>query len=421
MSILQDAQETTASRPAPEQTLPKLGLLRRFGFRLVFAYVFFYFWSLFAPGLWEPLVTWAGVHVFHADAIQELTGSGDTTYNWIMEADCIALALAAALLWTPLDRTRRADACFSEWMRVAVRFGLAIQMLVYGIMKVIPTQFSTPRLTSLAEPLGDHSPMGLLWAFMGTSAVYTVFAGSVETLGGLLLLSRRTTLLGALVSIVAMGNVVALNFCYDVPVKLMSSHLLLLAVLLAAPDVSRLADIFLLNRPAPPAVLRPHSIRRWVNWTLLGVKLLLFTAIIYFGVEEDLDVRNMIASSGPQSPLSGIWNVDEPAQNGLPEADRWRQAGIDSAGLLGLTTADGTFRKYRLSLNTRRGTLTLASVPPRVGVYPLAYAQTKPGKFQLHGEFDGYPLQATLIRLPERKSPLLSRGFHWISPEPFNR
>ena len=421
VSIVEEAQETVV-HPAPNQAIPKRGLLRRFGFRLLFAYVFFYLWSLFVPGLWEPLVTWTGQSVFHADIAQEFTGSGDTAYNWIMEADCLLLALTTALIWTPFDRKRRADARFSEWMQVAIRFGLAMQMLVYGIMKVIPTQFSTPRLMSLAEPLGDHSPMGLLWAFMGTSSVYTIFAGSVEVLGGLLLLSRRTTLLGALVSIVAMGNVVALNFCYDVPVKLFSSHLLLLAVLLAAPDLRRLADIFLLNRPAPPAVLRPHSVRRWVNWTLLGVKTLLFGSVIYFSTMNDLDVRKMFVPSGPQSPLAGIWNADEPVQPDLPEADRWRQAGIDSAGVLGLTTADGTFQKYRLSLNTARGTLTLVQMQQlRVRVHRLTYTRVGPDQFLLRGEFDGHPLQATLTRQTNAKPPLLSRGFHWISPAPFNR
>ena len=420
MSVISQDQEVQAPEAAAPSIQPQFGLLRRFGFRLLFAYVFFYLWSLFVPGLWEPLVTWAGTRFFHADVVQEMTGSGDTAYNWVMEACCAALALASALVWTPLDRQRRADARLGEWMQVAVRFGLAMQMLVYGIMKVIPTQFSTPGLMALAEPLGSHSPMGLLWAFMGTSTVYTIFAGSVEALGGLLLLSRRTTLLGAMVSIVAMGNVVALNFCFDVPVKLMSSHLLLLAVLLAAPDVSRLADIFLLNRPAPPAVLRPHSIRRWVNWTLFGVKSLAFTALIISSVFGDLSVRKMYAASGPKPPLYGVWNVDEPAGVPLPEADRWRQAVIEFPGVVGLATGDGTFQYYRMSIDQAHHVWTLTTKRRKNWSSRLTYIQTQPGQLTLRGTFDGYPLQATLTQAPTTKSPLLSRGFHWISPAPFN-
>ena len=425
VSIAEEAQEEEAQEiavhPAPNQAIPKRDLLRRFGFRLLFAYILFYLLPPYMPGSWDWLVTWIGQDVFHTEVPTEFTSSGDTSYYYVLEACCTALALLTALIWTPFDRSRKADARLGEWLRVAVRFALAMQMLSYGMMKVIPVQFSTPGLMALTEPLGSHSPMGLLWAFMGTSPVYTIFAGSVEALGGLLLLSRRTTLLGALVTIVAMGNVVALNFCYDVPVKLLSSHLLLLAVLLAAPDVGRLADIFLFNRPAPPAVLRPHSVRRWVNWTLLGVKTLLFTALIVSSVFGGLNARKMEAASGPKPPLYGVWNADEPAQAGLPDADRWRQVTLEFPGVIGVTAADGTFQYYRASINQARHTWTLTSKRRKNWASHLTYTQSQPSQLTLRGAFDGHPLGATLTQVPETKSPLLSRGFHWISPEPFNR
>lgn len=399
----------------------KPGLLRRFGFRLLFCYVTLYLLSLFGDGLWEPLVVWVGRHVFHAEVAAEVTGSGDAAFNYVLEACCAALALLAAAIWTPFDRKRKADARLNEWMRVAVRFALALELLQYGIMKIIPVQFSTPNLTKLTEPLGDHSPMGLLWDFMGTSMVYTIFAGSVEALGGLLLLSRRTTLLGALVSIVAMGNVVALNFCYDVPVKLMSSHLLLLAALLAAPEVGRLADIFLLNRPASPAALRPHSVRRWVNWTLLGVKTLLFAALIGSTILGAINAHKSFASADSKPPLYGVWDADEPAAAGLPEADRWHQAVFEFPHVVGLEMADGQFRYYRLSLDEAHHMLILTSIRHGVRVFHLIYTQARPGQITLRGDFESHPLQAALTQLPGKKSLLLSRGFHWISPEPFNR
>lgn len=415
-------QESRAQeKPVPSAGAVKQGLLRRFGFRLLFCYVALYLLSLFAEGLWEPLVTWTGQHAFHAEVAAEFTGSGDAVFNYVLEACCVALALLAAVFWTPFDRKRKADARLNEWMRVAVRFALALEMLQYGIMKIIPVQFSTPNLTALTEPLGDHSPMGLLWAFMGTSLVYTIFAGSVEALGGLLLLSRRTTPLGALVSVVAMGNVVALNFCYDVPVKLMSSHLLLMAILLAAPDLGRLADIFLLNRSASPAALRPHSVRRWVNWTLLGVKVVLFGGWVTLLGFSGVSSREMFAAAAPKPPLYGVWNVDEPAAASLPEADRWRQAVFEFPGVVVVELADGTYHGYRVFVNRKRGAVSLTTPKEKLGPSRLSYTQVQPGKVLLQGEFDGHPLQATLIQVPAAKSPLLNRGFHWISPVPFNR
>jgi hypothetical protein len=40
-------------------------------------------------------------------------------------------------------------------------------MLVYGFIKVFPTQFHLPGPGRLVQPYGDSSPMALLWTFMG--------------------------------------------------------------------------------------------------------------------------------------------------------------------------------------------------------------------------------------------------------------
>ena len=90
--------------------------------------------------------------------------------------------------------------------------------------------------------------MGLLWTFMGYSGVYSVFAGLGEVIGGVLLFFRRTRLLGALVVAMVMSHVVVLNFAYDVPVKVFSTHLLLIAVLIMTPDRKRLLNFFILNK-----------------------------------------------------------------------------------------------------------------------------------------------------------------------------
>ena len=158
-------------------------------------------------------------------------------------------------------------------------------ILSYGFFQVLPLQFPEPGPDRLIMSYGDSSPMGLLWRFMGASRPYTVFGGLAEALGGLLLLWRRTTLLGALVAFGLLLNIVMLNFSYDVPVKLFSSLLLGLALFLVWPDVGRLVDLFVRNRPGaadlaalpdPAAVATTHRSaregpdrrfdRRWALW-----------------------------------------------------------------------------------------------------------------------------------------------------------
>ena len=162
-----------------------------------------------ARRLWQAIVPWLGIHVFH------LSGPV-VTY------------------------------------RPTGSYTLVATLFSYGFSKIFPLQFPYPALGRLTETFGDFSPMGVLWSFMGAWPAYMMFAGSAEVLGGLLLAFRCTTTLGALVTAGTMLNVVALNFCYDVPVKLYSSNLLLMAVFLAAPDVPALARLLILRQPAEP-------------------------------------------------------------------------------------------------------------------------------------------------------------------------
>jgi hypothetical protein len=111
-------------------------------------------------------------------------------------------------------------------------------------LKVIPIQMPYPDLTRLIEPFGNFSPMGILWSSIGISPAYEIFAGCAETLGGLLLIFPRTAIFGALICLADMLEVFMLNMTYDVNVKLISVHLILLALLLLTPDLRRLVNVF---------------------------------------------------------------------------------------------------------------------------------------------------------------------------------
>jgi len=232
----------------------------RIGFRLVFAYLVLYnlqavgelipgmgFLSQAYTDLWHKIVPWIAIHVFHLSGpvtvFPAVNGSGDTTLDYIQDLCFVVTALVAALVWSVLDRRRGDYRRLHYWLRLSVRYTLAFTLFGYGIAKVIPTQFIFPHFGKLIEPLGDFSPMGLLWYFMGYSTPYIIFSGLAEVTAGALLLFRRTTTLGAMAAFAVLLNVVMLNFCYDVPVKLYSTNLLLMAAFLMAPDLRRLADM----------------------------------------------------------------------------------------------------------------------------------------------------------------------------------
>ena len=231
--------------------------------------------EFFAGSLVYP-AQYLAQHVFHVappgDKIH-LTGSGDTAIAWIAHLVLLVAALVAGAVWSALDRRRRHYQTLLAWLRFLIRLTLGFGMVTYGLLKVFPLQMPAPSMISLSEPLGMHSPMAVLWNFIGMNPVYETICGGAELLGGLLLLFRRTALLGALLTAFVVTNVLLYNLCFDVPVKLYAGHLLLLALFVTLPDVRQLYRFFWLHQAAAPTgVWVPPARRAWFRRATIGIE-----------------------------------------------------------------------------------------------------------------------------------------------------
>jgi hypothetical protein len=100
-----------------------------------------------------------------------------------------------------------------------------------------------------------------------------MFAGVAEYLGVALLFWRRTTLLGSLLLIGALGNVLMLDISHGVAVKRIALRLLPMAFFLTLPDLRRLADLFLRHRAAGPLhVGEPSWGSPWIRRMAVAAK-----------------------------------------------------------------------------------------------------------------------------------------------------
>jgi hypothetical protein len=223
---------------------------------------FFYFRGLGQLPPMRDVNFWTATHLFGVTpAPEEATSLGEPLFFWIQTFWLLMAAVAGAVIWSLLDRRRHYEE-LHRWVRLIVRFVLAAQMFEYGMTKVIPTQFPAPPLETLVTPVGDLTLSALLWTTIGSSPAYEIFTGCVEVLGGLLLLVPRTTLLGALVSLAAAVQIFVLNMTFDIGLKLVSFHLIVLAVVLIAPDVRRMLAFFAGESVAPAPDHLPRTVAR---------------------------------------------------------------------------------------------------------------------------------------------------------------
>jgi hypothetical protein len=447
--------------------------LARIAFRFVFLYFAFAFFSailqlvplLGMVGYWhdqavQPFYAWIGKVVFGLEITVFPNGSGDTTYNWVQSASHVVFALTGAAIWSVIDWRRVSYPWLKDGLWIAMRFVLASAMFGYGINKVFGLQFPEPGMQRLLQDYGDSSPMGLLWTFMGASQPYTMFAGWMETIGGLLLCFRRTQLVGALWTAGVMANVFVLNMCYDIPVKLYSLHLLLLALVIAAPDMPRLLRMFLLNKPVSRADLHGPWTKPWLRRTAFGVKFAWVGFTVPFMFWQMSEMRYTYGALAPRGALDGTWEVVEFRRDGveLPpvvtDATRWRfftiidrpdwkqaivthMKGVNGRWQLEIkgdtepaaaTTASDDAGSTSESASTK-GALELremtvaagddATKAPLAGT--LAYTRESEKSLRVTGEIAGARIEAICERRDPQDFLLMNRGFHWINEFPFNR
>jgi hypothetical protein len=389
--------------------------------RVGIAYVALY-WCPPAATRWLVLLTGRWILGFTLET--RMTGSGDTSYHYVELAVKVALAVVMATLWHLAVHRRAVAPRTRDHARIFVRYVLGGTMLAYGWLKLIPTQMPPPGPERLIDAIGDTSPMGLLWTFMGASPAYQMFAGLAEAVGGVLLFWRRTTLLGALILAGALANVVALNFCYDVPVKLFSTHLLGMALVLVVPHARRLTDLLLLNRATNSVDLHPFPLQRvWVRRTALVVKMLVVLAVTIGPMVTSYRGARSYGVLAPRHPLSGVYRVGS-----LAEADgagaapdittRWRRLAVGTSGeRISVVRADGTTERAGLTIDPTRAVWTWQT--PDDGALRFAYRVAATGVVTLDGTLENRPVQVILT--PEGRSRLLGRGFHWVNEYPFSR
>jgi hypothetical protein len=373
----------------------------------------------------RAVTEWLAVHLFGITTPLAVAGnSGDTTFHWIQTGWLLILSAVAGGAWAALDNDEEGDAAIARWLRLLARFALASQMFYFGMAKVIPAQFPPPSLVTLIQPVGHLSRTDLLWTFVGASTGYQIFTGAAEVLAGLLLVVPQTAALGAAVACADLIQVLALNMAYDVGLKQITVHLILLSLFVLAPAVRPVADVMTGRRSAsrftePPLFITPAANRRaWLAQVAFGLYLLaMFTRL------ASIFWQGPGGPGSARSELYGIWDVEQLSVDGelrspaLNDYDRrWRRLIFDATETLVMQRTDDSLAHYGATVDARGGSIALRKRNSRSWKATLAFVRPRPDRLTLDGAIDGHVIHAELQRLELDTFQLLNSGFRWIRP-----
>ena len=165
-----------------------------------------------------------------------------------------------------------------------------------------------PTYYQLNQPLGDMSPMRLAWVFMGYSKGFSMFAGGMEIVAAIFLIPRRTQTFGAILSVAVMTQVLIMNLCFDIPVKIFSFHLLLIALIILISDFKRIYQLLILGKSPNKVIIYPKRNKEGRKLIPI-VKIVLLIGFVWLYTSSTLSNKNTYMNKlNPY--MSGVWQVD---------------------------------------------------------------------------------------------------------------
>jgi hypothetical protein len=227
----------------------------------------------------------------------------------------------------------------------------------------------------------------------------------------------------SVVTAAVMVEVFVLNMTYDIGLKQVSLHLLLMAGFLLAPCAPRFADFFVRNRAATPYAEPPLFAAARANRAVSALQLILI--VCFLGMYGYISRSWWYADGGgtPRSPLYGIWNIEAMSVDGavrppvLNDYDRrWRRVVFDAPGYVIFQRTDDSFARYRVKLDTATQEMTLAKGNSAVWRAAFQFSRPADDRLVIDGSMDGLRIHLELAKVGMDTFRLLNSNFRWVRP-----
>ena len=300
--------------------------------KFIFRIAFIFFMGMALPTSWDWVERIFDVDIFHMNYrdLYEIAGYSPKFYNvdsesgkWGLASYAVwgvifLVAVAGAVVWTLLDRKRKNYTVLYYWLRVVVRYRVAVGIISFGYVKLFPSQMPYPSLSVFNTNLGDILAKQHYWNSVGLVTWYQVFLGFVEIFGGVLLFSRKTTALGAVFTAGVLFNIAYANHAYDGGVHVYSAYFVILSLFLLVYHVPKIWNLLVLERDVHEKEWHPALSEKWQFYSVGSIKygIIAVYVVLFFFIRMDnhLFAKNPLQKE-PSSPglagAQGVYNVTE--------------------------------------------------------------------------------------------------------------
>jgi len=301
---------------------------------------------------------------------------------------------------------------FEKIIQLIAAYYLAWILLKYGLDKIFKCQFYLPEPNILYSRVGDLDKDILFWSSIGSSYSYNIFMGIMEVIPALFLLSRRTRLIGGIIATGVFMNVIAINFGFDISVKLYASFLLLIAIYISWPGFKLIIEILVLKKKQifPSASENEKQSRKYV--IIKSVFILFIFSETFFPYIKS---GNFNDDTIERPFLHGAYEVEKIIQGKdtlIGENNAIRNIFFHRDNYLIFQFKNEEMLDFKMKLNPSNTTLTLFNEGNNKKEYAIAYSKQNKTLRLTHGKKH----EQEIIICEEkdwRKMPLTQSLFHW--------
>lgn len=347
--------------------------------------------------------SWLDTHLFHTGYDPKLHAAfpQDNHFGTVFYLSLLLISVILCIVWSIADKRRNNYDKLFFWFNLYLRYTLAITIIGYGLDKVIPVQMSWPSVVDMLSNYGQQSRFSVLWSFMGMSPGYMILTGSLEVIAGLLLFNRRTLLFGYLLLLTILVNVVALNWFYNIPVKMYSVQLLVYNLYLLAPYSNRLIQFFFFEKFSPAPRI---GYRLRVPWKARTLTVALIVFPLLCSLLAGIADYNRYTRHQTKRKNEKCYNVVSfLAGDTLPplttDTLRWKRF-LMSGGDAVICNMSDDQESYVCDVDSSKGTFILHDNPDKTTWHLFHYTYPEKDQLQLVGKWKGKDIQVTMRSFP---------------------
>lgn len=342
----------------------------------------------------------------------EISSDATTMYLLFFVLFFFALVITGTLSFFLFWKTHQDK--ILKTIQLILTFYLGLILLKYGFDKIFKAQFYLPEPNTLYTPLGMLEKDILFWSSMGTSRSYNIFMGLMEVIPAMLLLHHKTRNLGIFITLGVLINVVCINFSFDISVKLFSSFLLLITLLLLAPNLKMLFRLFIQSKVIQLKVLSGKNIipSPSIRISIKSILILFFLMESFFPYWQ---MGNFNDDKMPRNYLHGAYEVTEIiASNPQINLPPIKRIFIHRSNYFIFQYEDDSMEDYHLEISQTKQTFTLTNYDSEEIILNYQY-NSENKTLQLTSSELGIEIQTKT--LDWKSLPLLQPLFHWSVDE----